>query len=186
MHHRRFDFNVSAAVKELPELADDPRACLKNPPRLFRGHQVQIPLSVTQFNVSQAMPLFRQRKQGFRQKEELFHPNRQFARLRPKEVPAHPDMVAQVQQVKKLKTPLPDHVLLYINLNTLARPLQMGKTGLAHQSIGNDAPGYPHFFLFGFQFGPARFGVLAHKILWAIGPPEFAWKCFIAKSLYLL
>ena len=89
MHHRRFHFNVAPVVEELPHLPDDSRSCLKHFPRLFRRHQVQITLPVTQLYVRQPVPLLRQRQQRFAQEEKLLHPHRQLPGLGAEHVPAH-------------------------------------------------------------------------------------------------
>src|SRR6266550_4162948 len=85
------------------------------------------------------MPLFRQRQQRFRKKENLLDPNGQLIGLGSKQVPAHANRISQVQQMKQLESLFADNVFLYIDLNALARPLQVRKTRFPHQPEGHDA-----------------------------------------------
>src|SRR5580692_2303588 len=62
VHHRRFYFYISAAVEKLPQLAHDLRPRLKILTRLFRRNQIQVSLSVSQLDIFQPVPLFRQRQ----------------------------------------------------------------------------------------------------------------------------
>src|SRR5215467_7761628 len=81
MHHRRFHFNVTAAVEESAQLLDNPRAGHKYLARLFVGNQVKIALPIAQFYVRKAVPLFRKRQQGLSEEKNLLYPDRQFAGL---------------------------------------------------------------------------------------------------------
>ena len=88
-------------------------------------------------------------------------------------MPAHTDGIAQVQQVKQLKSLLPDNVPSHVNLDFLSRSLEMGEPRLAHQSIRDHAPGNPHFALVRFQFRTARLSVLLYQRSRRIRPAKF-------------
>ena len=99
---------------------------------------------------------------------------------------AHADVIAQIEQLKKLKSPLSDHIFLHVNLNPFPGALQMGKTRFPHQAIGNDAPCDANFSFVRFQFRSLRGSKLPDQIRGGVGPAKFSRKCFKSKSLYLL
>src|ERR1700724_2389074 len=98
----------------------------------------------------------------------------------------NPDVIAQVQQLEQLKSLFSDYILLYINLNSLSRSLQMGKPSLSHQAIR-------HYPACQANLHPVRFESLGtcsamflNQFGWRVRPPKFPRKPFIAKRLYLL
>src|SRR5207249_8464210 len=68
---------------------------------------------------------------------DLLDPNGQLIGLGSKQVHAHADRIAQVQQMKQLKSLFADNIFLYIDLNALASSLQVRKTRLPHQPEGH-------------------------------------------------
>src|SRR3974377_1997031 len=131
------------------------------------------------------MPLFRQRQEGLRKKEKLLDPDGKLARLRPEHVPAHADMIAKVQQMEKAESLLSHDVLPYINLDLLARPLQVGKPGFAHQAVRYDAPRDPDFLSVRFQIATDDLRIFAQQVCGLIRPAKLARKRLIAKRLNL-
>src|SRR5579859_1955587 len=101
-------------------------------------------------------------------------------------MPAHTNVVAQIQQLKKLEAPFANHIFLHVNLDSLPAALQMGKTRFPHQPVRNDSPRHSNFLFLRFQFPGLRRRVLAHQIRRRVAPAKFPWKCFKSKSLYLL
>src|ERR1700682_4115690 len=78
-----------------------------------------------------------------------------------------------MQPVKKLEAGFADNIFLYIDLDASSRTLQMRKTRLPHQSVGNDAPGDTHLALVRFQFRPGRLTELASQGRRSVRPTEF-------------
>src|SRR6516225_2401016 len=110
------------------------------------------------------MPLFRQRQEGLRKKENFLDPDGKLARLRPEHVPAHSDMIPKVQQMEEAESLLSHYVLLYIYLDLLARPLQVGKPGLAHQAVRYDAPRDPDFLFVRFQIATGDLRIFDQQV----------------------
>jgi len=90
MHHRCFDFDVTASIKEFPQFPDNPGARFEHLARLLVGDQVEITLPVAQLDVRQPMPFLGQRQQRFRKKENLLDPDGQFIGLGSKQTPRTP------------------------------------------------------------------------------------------------
>src|SRR5215471_7428557 len=101
-------------------------------------------------------------------------------------MPAHADVVTQIQQLKELKSLFSGHIFPNINLNAFARTLQVGESRFAHEAIRNDSSGYRNFALFLLQLSARSGGKLADQVRGRIGPAKFSWKCFISKGLNLL
>src|SRR5206468_3485988 len=74
---------------------------------------------------------------------------------------------------KQLETAVADDVLLHIDLQALAGPLQVGKARFAHQPQGDDATGHAHLALLGLQFPARGLTVFIHKRGGSISPAEF-------------
>ncbi len=142
--YRRSDCHQLAALQE--DLAD-----------FGIHHQVDVALAVAQFDVGQAVPLFRQRQQVFRQEREFFGVHAEFAGAGAEKISADADVVAQVEQFPEFESRLADRVFLDVDLETLAAALQVRETGFAHQADGHDASGNAHVDARGFEF----FGRLA-------------------------
>lgn len=99
------------------------------------------------------MPFFGQRQQRLGEQMQLLDPDGKLAGLGTEQVAADADRIAQVQQVEQFETALADGVLPHIDLYTAAVSLQVSKTGLAHQPVGNHTPGYA-------DFAPGRLQIL--------------------------
>ena len=61
----------------------------------------------------------------------------------------------------------------------------MGETGLAHQTVRDNASGDPRFYLAAVQVGGSGVAKLGDEIGWGIGPAKFAGERFVAKRLNL-
>src|SRR5207253_1508458 len=131
------------------------------------------------------MPLFRQRQQRFRKKENLLDPNGQLIGLGSKQVPAHANRISQVQQMKQLESLFADNVFLYIDLNALARSLQVCKTRFPHKPEGHDAASDPHLALGRLQFHARGLTVLVYQCSGCIRPAEFPWIRIVPQRLDL-
>ena len=74
--------------------------------------------------------------------------------------------------MKELETLFTHNIFLYIHLNALTHPLQMGKPGLAHKPERDDAPRHAHFPLVGLQLGGGSRTELLHQGRGRIRPAE--------------
>ncbi len=101
-------------------------------------------------------------------------------------MPAHADGISQVEQLEELEATFAHNILLYVDLDSLARPLQMRKTRLAHQSERNNAPGHAQFSLPCLQLRSGRLAVFSNQRRWRIRPTKFARKHVEAQRLDLL
>ncbi len=151
VHHRRFDFNIAARIEKLPQGSYDLRALRKDLARFLVCNQIEITLAISQLNIRQPVPLFGQRQQRFRQKRDFVDPNRQFAGLGSKQMPANPDRITQVEQVEQFESLIAQHILARIDLHALPRALQVRETRLTHQAIANNAAGNANLTLLGLQ-----------------------------------
>src|SRR5713226_7117798 len=133
MHHRRFDLDIAARVKETAQFLDDARPRRKHLARFLIRDEVEIALAVTQLHIRQAMPFLRQRQQRFRKEENLFDPDAQLIGLGSKQMAPDTNRIAKVQQMKQLETLLSDHILLHVDLDTLPSSLLMRKAGFTHE-----------------------------------------------------
>ena len=123
-------------------------------------HQVQIALPVAEFHVGQPVPFFRQRQQILGKERQFLDVHCQFASARAKQVPAHADVVTDIEQLPELEAGLAQVIFLDVNLQALSTLLQVGESRLAHQADGHDASGDAHFDLRVFElFGGAVFVV---------------------------
>src|SRR5271165_691922 len=100
-------------------------------------------------------------------------------------MPAYPNQISEIQQLKQGKAPLADNIFLYINLYALPGTLQMRKAGFAHQPEGDEPPRGTYLMLIGFQLGGCLFFILFHKGCRGLRPAKLTRKRFIPKSLNL-
>src|SRR5260370_31737121 len=104
-------------------------------------------MEIAQLDARQSVPFFRQRQQRFRKEENLLDPNGQLIGLGSKQMPAHADRIAQVQQVKQLESLFADNIFLYIDLNALPGSLQVRKASFPHEPERHEAAGDPDLIL---------------------------------------
>ena len=88
--------------------------------------------------------------------------------------------------MEELKAAIADSILPYIDLDALARALQVREAGLPHQPVGNDTPGDAHFPFVGFQFRPGSLLVGIDQRGRSVRPAKFARKWVEAQGLNLL
>ena len=82
--------------------------------------------------------------------------------------------------MEQLESLVSYRVFLYVDLDALPCPLQMGKARLAHQSDGNDAAGDAHFTFACFQLWPGGAAEFVHEGGGRIRPAKFAWIRIVA------
>src|SRR5436305_5403537 len=87
------------------------------------------------------MPLFRQRKQVFRKKRDVFHVYGQLACPGAKKISAYADLIAEIKQLIKLESFFADGIFLHVYLKLRTILLQVRKPGFAHQANGHDSTG---------------------------------------------
>src|SRR5882762_6543670 len=110
------------------------------------------------------MPLFRKRKQVFRQERQVVHVDTQLAGSCAEQVSADADVVAQVEQLVDFEAFLPDRVLLDVSLEALSVLLQLSKPGLAHQPNRQNPPGDADVDARGFQFFGGLGGIFRENL----------------------
>src|SRR5580698_10897387 len=98
LHHRRFDFDIAMPLKLAPQRRNNLRTRHEYPLRLRIRDQVEIPLPVADFNVFEAMKLFRQRQQDLRKERQLLGVDTQLARPCAEKIAFDADYVARIQQ----------------------------------------------------------------------------------------
>ena len=143
VHHRRFHFNKSACVQRAPQRLHQFAALHEDFAHIRIHHQIDVALSVAQFHVGEAMPFFRERKQVFCQECKFVGVDAELARPGAKEITAHADVIAQVEQLVDFKPLFADRIFLDVSLQALAVLLQLGEPGLAHEANGQDSAGDP-------------------------------------------
>ena len=125
-----------------PQTSDDlARACTKISLRFRIRDQVQIALAVADFDVFQAVPFLRHGQQNLRKERELLGVNAQLAGAGAEQIAFDADDVAQIEHFVQLVFALRNRVLADIDLQALARLLQVQEAGLAHAAHGLDAAG---------------------------------------------
>ena len=131
LHHRGFDFQISALVEELPQRLQHLRTLDEHLARLEIREQVHVALPVAQFHIRKPMKFLRQREHGFGQERQALHVDGQFACPGAKQVTGDADVVAQIEQLIERETFFADRVEPYVDLQPLPSLLQSGKPRLA-------------------------------------------------------
>ncbi len=67
LHHRSFNFEEVALLEKTTQRSDDSRTRLENLAHVRIDHKVEITLTIARLYIGQAVPLFRQGTQTFRQ-----------------------------------------------------------------------------------------------------------------------
>ena len=144
LHHRRLDLQEAARVQEAAHLGDDPRPA---PERLDHGRvgeQIHVALSIANLDVAQAVPLVRQRAQGFRQQRQRRRLDGKLPGLGPKEAAVHADEVADVQTLEEPVCRFPHAVQPHVDLDPACPILEMGERGLPVPPQRHDATRHRH------------------------------------------
>ena len=139
VHHRRFDFKKSAVGQIRAKAGDHPAARLKDAVDAGGGHQVNVALPITDFDVRQPVPFFRKRSEPFRQKRQRLHLHGEFIGLRAEHGPVNADPIAEIQDLRKAKGVIAQRVLAKIHLKPMRPLLKRGERRFAESAQGNNA-----------------------------------------------
>src|SRR6185437_3186991 len=141
LHHGCFDFDVTASVKKTADRLDNLAALDEDLAHVLVHDQVHITLAITQLHVLQTVPFLWQWQEIFAEEGDLFHMDGQLSGTRAEQVSADANVIAQIEQLKKIETLVADSVLLYVDLQLLPALLQMGEGSFAHEPYGNHPSG---------------------------------------------
>ena len=86
LHHRRFDFEIAALVKEPSHRLQHLGALHKHFARFEIRKQIDIALPIAQLHIRQPVKLLRQRQHGLRQKRQPLHVHGQLAGPRAEQI----------------------------------------------------------------------------------------------------
>ena len=142
LHHRCLDFEISAFIEVAAYCLEYQGALHECFADACVHEEIDVALAVAQFHICQAMILLRQRQHGLGEKRNGLYVQAEFAGAGAEEVPAHSNVIAEVEQLVELEGFLSDRVQTHINLQTLSALLQMREPGLAlaancHESSGD-------------------------------------------------
>ena len=185
LHHRRFNFDETLRIHESPHRLHQLAALQKNFADLGVHHQVDVALPVAQFDVRQPMPFFRQRQQVLGEESDFFNVDGKFAGTSAKQISAHADVVAEVQQFVELESLLSDRIFLDVNLQSLAPLLQMREPGLAHETDRHEASGDANIDARTLQLLGGLLGVVRDNLGDRVGEVVFRRIGLLAESLDL-
>ena len=168
VEHGGFHFHKAAFLKEGAEGTDDFAALAENVADLRIGDEVHIPLAVADFDVGEALVLFRQGPERLGEQGDLITGEGQLVGLGAEKLPVHAHDVADVELFEVFVGFLTHEVFGRIALDTAAAIHKMEKRDLAEGAVGDDASGtgerLVQFFEFGggtgFVFGPDGSGVM--------------------------
>src|SRR5437867_9680333 len=116
VENRCFDFEILTIVEKPPQLANNDAALDKHFANFAIDNKIDVALAVTDFNVSQSMPLLRQRQETLGQKCQLARKHSQLARFRAKQHSFDADEVADIEQFVQLKIAFGQAIFLYVRL----------------------------------------------------------------------
>ena len=144
LHHRGLDLDVSVGVEEAADRLHHLAAPHEHLAHLGVHRQIHVTLPVAQFHVGEPVPFLRQGQQVLGKKRQLLDVDRQFAGAGAEQESAHPDVVADIEQLPELESGLAQVIFLDVDLQPLPALLQVGESCLAHQADGHDASGDAH------------------------------------------
>src|SRR5574341_408918 len=138
LHHGRFHFEEPPGSQEGADGLDDPGA--EHEDLLYLGvhDEVHVPLAVADFHIGEAMPLFRERAEGFREQGELLHVRGKLVCPGPEQEAFDADKVADIELLEQVEALLAQSVLLEIELDLSRAVLDMDEAGLAEAPEGRD------------------------------------------------
>src|SRR5262249_15330331 len=116
LHHRRLDFNESVQVEGPPERLDHLRALQKDLAHVGVHEEVDVALTVAQFDVGKPVPFLRQRQKVLAQEVDLLDVNAELPGARAKEISSDADVVAEVEQLVEFESFVADGVFLDVDL----------------------------------------------------------------------
>ncbi len=141
LHHRSFDFHVATVIEEAANGAQYLGALHKDGAHIGVDEQVQIALAIAQLHILEAVILLRQREHGLGEEGDGVNVHRELAGAGAEEIAGDADVVAEVEQLVKLKGLLAYCVEPHIDLEPLAALLELREAGLALGADGHDASG---------------------------------------------
>ena len=121
------------------------RATKKDFASLFVHDQVEIAAPIALFRVSEAVPFFGERQEGFAEELEVFDPDGQLVGLGAKQVAGDANNVAEIEKLKKLERFLADNIEFYVELQPGAIAQQVSERRLAVGPQRHDAAGGAQF-----------------------------------------
>ena len=152
---RRLHFERAVIFKRLPDRGDDLRAFAERFAHIGVRDEVRIALTVAQFRILQAMPLFRKGAKGLAEQRALPHMNRQLPALRSEGVSDDSNPVSRIHPFFcKGILLLPHRVELEVELQCLRLVREVGEHRLPvlpkrhDSSCGDDGNGLVHLVRF--------------------------------------
>ncbi len=142
MHHRRFDFVEIVLHHEVADGADNAAPFFEDFAHLGINDQVEITLPIAGLDISQTVPLFRQRQQRLGEETQGCRPQGEFTGLGTKRGAAGANDIADIDALEELKGFLADVVATDIDLGATAAVLQLNESGLAKITSGHDPAGH--------------------------------------------
>src|SRR6185369_8502582 len=137
---RRLDLEVAAPGHEFPDRRDDPAARLEDLARRRVYDEIEIALAIADFDVRQAVPLLRQRRQALHEEVHARRPNRKLVRLRAEQPAFDADDVAEIERLEDLEVQIRHRVLPDVDLHRLQAVRDHEEVRLAERPDAEDAP----------------------------------------------
>src|SRR6266446_6471100 len=141
VQHRRLHLQEAARIEKGAQVTHDPRSRFKHPPALLVHDQIDIAAPVTQFCIGDPVPFIGQRPQRLGQQCQFVGSHRQLAGFGAEQGSLGADHIADIPTLE-LVVSLAERLLLQENLYRAARVFELGKTRLAHDSLGAHPAGH--------------------------------------------
>jgi hypothetical protein len=138
LHHRGLDLQIAARIEEAADRDQHLAAHFEDAARVRVDDQVEVALAVSNLDVTQPVPLFRQRQEALGEELERRGMNRELVRLRAEQLPLDADEVAQVQQLEQREVAPRQRVLPDVGLNPGTAVRQHEEIGFAEAADRED------------------------------------------------
>ena len=112
--------------------------------------------------------------------------HREFAGAGAEEVSADPDVVAEVEQLVKLKSFFTYGIFLHVNLQALSGLLQVREASFAHEADCHDAPGDAHVDAWILQLFSSLLGIGGENVWNRVGEIVLAGVRLLSEGFNLL
>ena len=129
------------------------------------------------------MPFFRQRQEGFAEESNLSDPDCEFARLGPEQVSRDANQIPEIEQLEQFVGLGADIVQLHIDLQPLARTVNVRESRLSVEAQRDNPAGYADRRLGRFERGRVGIAVLLEQFRLSCAPIEFVRIRFMPASL---
>src|SRR5205807_6108194 len=139
LQNRRLHFRKTAILQKPANFAHQRDPFLKCFQRLLVRNKIDITLSMTRFDILQAVPFFRWRPERLGQHFEFVRFQRRFASLRQKTSAFYPDEIAEIEQIENLHRRRANLFLVEIRLNAAGHVSKIDKVALAHVAMRRDS-----------------------------------------------